>query len=161
MKKKLLDWENRKSLLIELQDELVNKYDPEKFNVFIFGSYITTSFNEESDIDLSIYTAGNNDLFWKLKETIESFFTAVDLPVHALWLEPHEFLRHIDLEVLKANCYLTNFYPMELKTYYYQLLTDQQYYEEEYNSTFNKLKEWVELNNLDPDILTFYTGSRV
>lgn len=160
MEKRLLDWKNRKSLLIELQNELANTYNPEKFNVFIFGSYITTSFDEESDIDLAIYTAGDNDLFWKLKDTVESFFAAVDLPVHTLHLEPHNFLRYVDLEALKANCYLTNFYPMELKTYYYQLLTDQQYYEEEYVSTFKKLREWIELNNLDPKLLTYYTGRR-
>lgn len=43
--------------LLELQKKVEMQFGAEGYNIFIFGSYVTTSYVEgQSDIDIAVYT---------------------------------------------------------------------------------------------------------
>lgn len=52
----LSEWEERRSLLIKFQKNLMQQFQKEDYNVFVFGSFIRSDFVAgESDIDMIVY----------------------------------------------------------------------------------------------------------
>nr|WP_300822096.1 nucleotidyltransferase domain-containing protein [uncultured Schaedlerella sp.] len=60
--------------LLELQKDLEQRFDPNQYNIFVFGSYITVNYIEGvSDIDVAVYTE-DFDLYKKISLYIEEYF---------------------------------------------------------------------------------------
>lgn len=60
--------------LLDLQKEVERTFGDTEYNVFVFGSYLTTAYEEgESDIDIAIYTE-NFDLYKRLSLYLEEHF---------------------------------------------------------------------------------------
>ena len=59
--------------LIQLQRDLRSKFSERDYNVFVFGSYPTIRYNDESDVDIAVYSK-DLELYKKMSFTIETFF---------------------------------------------------------------------------------------
>lgn len=103
--------------LLELQKEIEGHFGESEYNIFVFGSYLTTRFQEgKSDIDLAVYTE-DFELYKKLALYLEEYF-------HAIGVESDIF--YIDLTIvapiycapLKSKVQFTDFYPQILRDFY-------------------------------------------
>lgn len=148
----MLVWENRRELLVELQTVLCDKFDPNRFNIFVYGSFLTDKFTLYSDLDLAIYSNSLEECFG-ITETIEHFCTEQGLVAHPLVIRTETLGNFVDLEPLRLRVMLTDYFPDELKTYQFELMRMYAYKKAEYDSVHRKIKVWVEENNLDPEIL--------
>ncbi|HBG10752.1 MAG TPA: nucleotidyltransferase domain-containing protein, partial [Clostridium sp.] len=60
--------------LLDLQKKMERMFGDKEYNVFVFGSYLTTAYKEgESDIDIAIYTE-NFNLYKRLSLYLEEYF---------------------------------------------------------------------------------------
>jgi predicted nucleotidyltransferase len=102
--------------LLDLQKEVERTFGDTEYNVFVFGSYLTTAYEEgESDIDIAIYTE-NFDLYKRLSLYLEEYFDEkgiksdiffIDLTVEAaIYCAP-----------LKSRVQFTDYFPKELKAF--------------------------------------------
>ncbi len=102
--------------LLDLQKKMERMFGDKEYNVFVFGSYLTTAYKEgESDIDIAIYTE-NFNLYKRLSLYLEEYFDEkgiksdiffIDLTVEAaIYCAP-----------LKSRVQFTDYFPKELKTF--------------------------------------------
>lgn len=150
----MLDWEVRKDLLIKFQDAVCSAFDPKVFNIFVFGSYLTTAFGLDSDIDLAIY-AEDDSLSFEILYWTKDFFEDYDIPVHMIFLRHDALGAYIDLVPLETNVTITEYYPMKLKEYFCQLLIKKRREDEQRDSIVRRVTDIVEANNLDRDYIRF------
>ena len=103
--------------LLYLQKLLEQRFGAEKYNIFVFGSYVTTNYVEgKSDIDLAIYT-DDFDLYKKISLFLEEYFEEnkissdiffIDLSMPApLYCAP-----------LKSKVQFTDYYPEKLQSFF-------------------------------------------
>lgn len=60
--------------LLELQKKVEKQFGIDGYNVFVFGSYVTTRYVEgQSDIDIAIYTE-DFDLYKRISMYLEEYF---------------------------------------------------------------------------------------
>ena len=60
--------------LLELQRKIEIQFGDQGYNIFIFGSYITTLYEEgKSDIDIAVY-ADDFELYLQLSMYLEEYF---------------------------------------------------------------------------------------
>ena len=60
--------------LLELQRTVEKQFGVDGYNIFVFGSYVTTSYVEgQSDIDIAIYTE-DFDLYKRIAVYLEGYF---------------------------------------------------------------------------------------
>ncbi|WP_077612332.1 nucleotidyltransferase domain-containing protein [Clostridium sp. Marseille-P2415] len=102
--------------LLDLQKEVESQFGETGYNVFVFGSYLTTQYVEGvSDIDIAIY-AEDFDLYKKLslyleehfdKKGIKSDIFFIDLMIEApIYCAP-----------LKSRVQFTDYFPKELEAF--------------------------------------------
>ena len=60
--------------LLKLQNEIESRFGDQKYNIFVFGSYITTRYEAgKSDIDIAVY-AEDFELYLQISTYLEDYF---------------------------------------------------------------------------------------
>lgn len=105
--------------LLDLQRKVESEFGVDNYNVFIFGSYLTTGYVEgESDIDIAIY-AEDFDLYKKISLFLENYFNEKGV-------ESDIFYVDISMEApiycapLKSKVQFTDYYPQKLVDFYHR-----------------------------------------
>lgn len=99
--------------LLEVQKEVEKLFGVDGYNIFVFGSYITTSYVEgQSDIDIAIY-AEDFDLYKRLSVYLEAYFAEKGIESDIFYID-------LTMEApfycapLKSNVQFTEYYPQKL-----------------------------------------------
>lgn len=102
--------------ILELQKDVESRFGDTGYNVFIFGSYLTTRYVEgKSDIDIAIY-AEDFDLYKKLSLYLEEYF-------HNKNIKSDIFYIDLTMEApfycapLKSQVQFTDYFPKELEDF--------------------------------------------
>ena len=102
--------------LLQLQKFLEKKYGAEQYNVFVFGSYITTSYVEgHSDIDIAVYST-DFSLYKKISMDIEEFFYKYHVPVDLFYIDI-SMIAPFYCAALESKVRFTDYYPIELEQF--------------------------------------------
>ena len=73
--------------LLKLQKEMEERFGDTEYNVFVFGSYLTTHYQEgKSDIDLAIYTE-DFELYKRLSLYLEEYFDVIGVESDIFYIE--------------------------------------------------------------------------
>lgn len=102
--------------LLQLQTLLEKKYSTEQYNIFVFGSYITTSYVEgHSDIDIAVYST-DFSLYKKISMDIEEFFYKYHVPVDIFYIDT-SMVAPFYCAALESKVRFTDYYPAELEQF--------------------------------------------
>lgn len=103
--------------LLELQRKMESVFGSDNYNVFVFGSYLTTKYVEgQSDIDIAIYSR-DFDLYKRLALFLEEYFDQMGIVSDIFYID-------ISMEApiycapLKSKVQLTDYFPQELVDFY-------------------------------------------
>ena len=103
--------------LLELQKKMESVFGSDHYNVFVFGSYLTTKYVEgQSDIDIAIYSR-DFDLYKRLALFLEEYFDQMGIVSDIFYID-------ISMEApiycapLKSKVQLTDYFPQELVDFY-------------------------------------------
>lgn len=117
--RELLQWKNRRELLMELQGSLAEIFPEEDYNVVIFGSFITNDFKPDSDVDAVVYCQ-NTERQYVIARYVECFFE--DIGISSDILQYHyDSSAVIYYRAFMSGIKLTDYYPRELKAQLYLL----------------------------------------
>lgn len=109
--------ENRLKLIQQLQNELIQQFGDQNYNVFLFGSFLTEKYKEnQSDVDLAIYTT-NFDLYLKIYVYIENYFNALKIEQDIFFIDT-TIIDPLYKAPLESVIQITSYYPEELKEFY-------------------------------------------
>ena len=109
----LQDTRTRLKGLIELQENLEKAFPSTQYNIFVFGSYITTGYIPgKSDVDIAVYTE-DFDLYKKLSIMIEDWFTEQDVCCDIFYIDTTT-PAPIYLAPLQSQIQLTDYFPEKL-----------------------------------------------
>ncbi len=99
--------------LLDLQKRVESEFGDNGYNIFIFGSYLTTRYVEgESDIDIAIY-AEDFDLYKRIALFLEQYFSDNDIESDIFYID-------ISMEApiycapLKSKVQFTDYFPQKL-----------------------------------------------
>ncbi len=99
--------------LLDLQKEVEGRFGQENYNVFVFGSYITTSYRDgQSDIDIAIYSEDFN-LYKRLALYLEEYFRARKIESDIFYIDP-AMEAPVYCAPLNSKVQFTDFYPDKL-----------------------------------------------
>lgn len=102
--------------LLQLQTLLEKKYDTSLYNVFVFGSYVTTNYVEgHSDIDIAVYTI-DFSLYKRISADIEEFFYKRNIPVDIFYIDI-SMAAPFYCAALASRVHFTDYYPEELEQF--------------------------------------------
>ena len=102
--------------LLELQKSLEAKFGSDNYNVFVFGSYITTAYVEgESDIDIAIYSR-DFEVYKRIAMYIESFFDEQHVPSDIFYIDVCNPAA-VFCAPLSSPVQLTDYFPDELDSF--------------------------------------------
>lgn len=122
--------------LLELQKKIEKQFYGEYYNIFVFGSYITTDYIDGiSDIDIAIYTE-DIDIYKKLALYIENHFNKLNIKSDIFYIDT-SIAAPIYCMPLSSPIQFTEYFPDKLKTFYIQC-----------NNELQSLKEKVSIWNL-------------
>ena len=95
--------------LLELQKDLEQRFDPNQYNIFVFGSYITVNYIEGvSDIDVAVYTE-DFDLYKKISLYIEEYFEKRQVKSDIFYIDIN-MAAPVYTDTMKSKVHLTLFY---------------------------------------------------
>ena len=104
--------------LLDLQKEIEIKFGATGYNVFVFGSYLTTRYVEdESDIDIAIYSE-EFELYLKISAFLEEYFNAKGIESDIFYIDT-SVEAPIYCAPLKSQVQFTDYYPEKLTKFYY------------------------------------------
>lgn len=99
--------------LIALQGNLEKAFPFAKYNVFVFGSYITTGYiSGKSDVDIAVYTE-DFELYKKLSIMIEDWFTEQNVCCDIFYIDTTT-PAPIFLAPLQSQIQFTDYFPEKL-----------------------------------------------
>lgn len=102
--------------LLLLQKELESRYGSENYNVFVFGSYLTTSYVEgKSDIDIAIYSQDFN-LYKKLSAYLEEYFLNRKIKSDIFYIDL-SMEAPVYCAPLTSRVQFTDYFPQELQEF--------------------------------------------
>lgn len=108
--------QNRLQDLLRLQAAMAEEFDENQYNVFIFGSYLTTAYVEgKSDIDIAIYTE-DFGLYKRLSYYLEEYFGAKNIPGDIFYIDL-SMVAPIYCAPLKSKVQFTDYFPEQLKEF--------------------------------------------
>lgn len=108
--------QNRLQDLLRLQAAMAEEFDENQYNVFIFGSYLTTAYVEgKSDIDIAIYTE-DFGLYKRLSYYLEKYFGAKNIPSDIFYIDL-SMVAPIYCAPLKSKVQFTDYFPEQLKEF--------------------------------------------
>ena len=103
--------------LLDLQKEIEIKFGTTGYNIFVFGSYLTTRYVEgESDIDIAIYSE-EFGVYLKISAFLEEYFNDKGIESDIFYID-------ISIEApiycapLKSQVQFTDYYPEKLTKFY-------------------------------------------
>lgn len=112
----LSDIKNRLSLLLELQNLLIKKYGENDYNIFVFGSFLTLSYQSgKSDIDLAVY-ADSFQKYVDISVDIENFFNKYNIPFDLFFIDLR-YPSSVYYSALSTKYWLTDYYPERLEIF--------------------------------------------
>ena len=99
--------------LLDLQKNVEIEFGTSEYNVFIFGSYLTTSFEEgKSDIDIAIYSEDFN-LYKRLSCYLEEYFNGKGIDSDIFYVDT-TMPAPIYCAPLSSKVQFTDYYPQKL-----------------------------------------------
>ena len=99
--------------LLELQKKTEEQFGEDGYNIFVFGSYVTTSYVEgQSDIDIAVYTE-NFDLYKRLSVYLEQYFAEKGIESDIFYIDL-TMEAPVYCAPLKSNVQFTDYYPQKL-----------------------------------------------
>lgn len=102
--------------LLSLQKEVIQQFGESDYNVFIFGSFLTTRYEEgKSDVDIAIYTP-NFALYKRLATYLEDYFFRKGIPSDIFFIDI-TMVAPIYCAPLKSEIQFTDYYPPELQNF--------------------------------------------
>ena len=103
--------------LLALQKKLERQFGSEDYNIFVFGSYLTTKFVEgKSDIDIAVYTE-NFSLYKKLALYLEEYFCQRGVKSDIFYIDT-TMVAPVYCAPLKSEVQLTDYYPEKLVNFH-------------------------------------------
>lgn len=103
--------------LLKLQKEMEERFGDTEYNVFVFGSYLTTHYQEgKSDIDLAIYTE-DFELYKRLSLYLEEYFDVIGVESDIFYIDI-AMEAPIYCAPLKSKVQFTDYYPQKLQDFY-------------------------------------------
>ena len=76
--------------LLELQEKVEKRFGIDRYNVFVFGSYVTIHYVEgQSDIDIAIYTE-DFDLYKRISMYLEEYFAEKGIESDIFYDRPND-----------------------------------------------------------------------
>lgn len=105
--------------LLELQKSLEIKFGSDNYNVFVFGSYITTAYVEgESDVDIAIYSP-DLELYKHISMYIEDYFNEKNVLSDIFFIDIC-IPAAVFCAPLASPVQLTDYFPGELEMFKYE-----------------------------------------
>lgn len=99
--------------LLALQKNVVERFGTSGYNVFVFGSYVTTKYVEgQSDIDIAIYSEDFN-LYKRLSLYLEEFFNRKGIKSDIFFVDTTMEAPFYCVP-LKSKIQFTDYFPEEL-----------------------------------------------
>lgn len=99
--------------LLELQKDMERQFGEDGYNVFVFGSYLTTRYAEgKSDIDIAIYTE-DFDLYKRLSEYMEEHFDKQGIASDIFYIDL-AMEAPVYCAPLRSKVQFTDYYPEKL-----------------------------------------------
>ena len=99
--------------LLKLQDKIVQKFGEDGYNVFVFGSYLTTRYEKGvSDIDIAIYSE-DFDLYKRLAVYLEEYYSTKGIPSDIFFIDL-SMQAPIYCAPLKSKVQFTDYFPQKL-----------------------------------------------
>lgn len=99
--------------LLTLQKQIERSFGKDRYNVFVFGSYLTTRFIEgKSDIDIAVYTK-DFDLYKKLALYLEEYFDEKGISSDIFYIDT-TMEAPIYCAPLRSKVQFTDYFPKEL-----------------------------------------------
>ncbi len=99
--------------LLNLQKEIAKQFGDNGYNIFVFGSYLTTKFVDgESDIDIAIYTE-NFGLYKRLSLYLEEYFNQKGIASDIFFIDT-TMEAPIYCAPLKSKVQFTEYFPEKL-----------------------------------------------
>lgn len=99
--------------LLELQKKTEKEFGENGYNVFVFGSYLTTKYIEElSDIDIAIYTE-DFDLYKRLSLYLEEYYNEKGIQSDIFFIDL-TMEAPVYCAPLKSKVQFTDYFPQKL-----------------------------------------------
>lgn len=103
--------------LLTLQQSMVQKFGECNYNVFVFGSYLTTRYVEgKSDIDIAIYTE-DFELYKRVSVYLEEYFNEKGIDSDIFYIDT-TMEAPVYCAPLKSQVQFTDYYPESLVQFY-------------------------------------------
>lgn len=103
--------------LLNLQKDVEEKFGSNEYNVFVFGSYLTTSYVEgKSDIDIAIYSEDFN-LYKRISLYLETYFRNKGVASDIFYIDV-SMQAPIYCAPLRSKVQFTDYYPKKLEEFY-------------------------------------------
>lgn len=114
--------EQRKEIVETYVHDLVQIFpDTSQYNVFIFGSFLTESYSEDSDIDIGIFSA-QPGLTFRLYSFTKEYFECLGILNDVVRMRL-SYSQYINLAIILNNTYAaTDYCPPELVHYTREML---------------------------------------
>ena len=99
--------------LLDLQKDVLEEFGEDRYNVFVFGSYITTQYKEGiSDIDIAVYSE-DFKMYKRIAAYLEAYFKAKGIASDIFYIDTT-----VDAPVycapLSSKIQFTDYYPQTL-----------------------------------------------
>ena len=99
--------------LLDLQKNVEMEFGTSEYNIFVFGSYLTTGFEEgKSDIDIAIYSEDSN-LYNRLACYLEEYFNGKGIDSDIFYVDT-TMTAPIYCAPLSSKVQFTDYYPQKL-----------------------------------------------
>ncbi|MCD8119807.1 MAG: nucleotidyltransferase domain-containing protein [Lachnospiraceae bacterium] len=124
------EWSDRRKVLVEFQKALIQKFGEADYNVFVYGSFIRSDFEDgRSDIDMIVYCQ-NREKQWQIYLFCEDYFRNMNLPADVI---EYRFIERAFIfpYAILSSVRMTDYYPEQLKADLYVILHGLPEYREE------------------------------
>jgi len=124
--------QDRRKILIDLQEKLIAEFLDIDYNVFIFGSFVRNDFSPiTSDIDIG-FICDNPNKRMEIRDYLKDYFANIELTCDLITVQytPKAF---VNIPILSSKFRLTDYYPDKINIYLLQLLRERRkvvYYKE-------------------------------
>lgn len=126
-------WDERKAFLVNLQDRLTEKFGTERYNVFVFGSFVTDLYVPgKSDLDLAVY-AESAKFARMVYNFLDDYLQELDVERSIIIIDTEQKYAFISLDALQMRIGFTDYFPEDLEIYELQLMRRFIWYNEEKN----------------------------
>ena len=99
--------------LLDLQKKIESRFGSQGYNVFVFGSYITTRYEDgKSDIDIAIY-ADDFELYLQISTYVEEYFNKKGIERDIFYIDTN-MEAPFYCAPLNSQIQFTDYYPQKL-----------------------------------------------